>query len=319
MMSFNFGVWKKKPVSAPRLFGVQIMSIVLLVMFIAPPAYSTDLTQSHASEAKELILTPVLKLHQDTSRRLEKIRGGRKANTDDFPASFQIKTGKDTCTWFLVGDRTLMTAAHCVPPDGVSIKVEGWDQKKQKTVVIKKCTRAPNYSSDPSQDWALCLLKEPYKLPQFPDRPTGYEVLNTDAKMLKMKQTVVITGFGCSHESGSSDNIYRYGLARITNLPPSVRVHNEGKRPNFVELREKPASLCAGDSGGPAFQTVDGTLGYRLVVGINAKTEYMLGYSYLASTSTRAALDFFRNWARVNKQRICGLDEDARNCRPTRY
>ncbi len=293
--------------------GLRVVFAVCLMISVASSAWSTDPIPDPGSGAKVLVLKPVPELSQDNSGPV--IIDGQPASPDDYPASFLLAGDGGKCTWFLVGPRTLMTAAHCVL-DGASIKIVN----EQKTVYEGRCERAPKYPEDPSQDWALCLLATDYPPPIISGRPlTGYEVLNTDPSALGIGQRIQITGFGCDRKGGPLDDIYRVGWAKIDEVPPDVRVPPKYVRaPNFLKIKKLPSHLCGGDSGGPAFSFLGSSRFFRQVIGINAQTVYELGDGYLASTSTKAALDFFQQWEVKHGQEVCGLRKNVRNCRPTK-
>jgi hypothetical protein len=277
---------------------------------VVSSAWGIDPIPNPESGEKVLVLRPVVERRQDN-----KIIDGQQASPDDYPASFQLAVDQRVCTWFLIGARSLMTAAHCVK-DGASIKIV----KEQKTVYEGQCERAPKYPKDPSQDWALCLLSTDYPPPVVPGSlVTGYEVLNTDPLALQIGRSIQITGFGCDHKDGTLDGIYRVGLAKIAEVPPDVRIPGiYGRRPNFLKIKKQPSQLCSGDSGGPAFSFVGPSHFFRRVIGVNAQTVYELGNGYLACTSTKDALDFLGQWGQKHDQGVCGLHKGVKNCRPTK-
>jgi hypothetical protein len=293
------------------LMGLRALYSVWLMISLASSAWGADPIPNPGPEAKVLVLTPVLELDQEETGPA--VIDGQQASPGEYPVSFLLKTDQGKCTWFLIGARTLMTAAHCVS-HGASIRIE---KKKDQTGAYEgKCERAPGYSSDPSQDWALCLLAENYPPPVLYGKPlTGYEVLNTDPAAVKKKKRIQITGFGCDYERGPLDGIYRVGWAEIFEVPPWASLPDVvGRTPNVLMIEKQPSQLCGGDSGGPAF--FEPVEGFRQVIGINSETVYADGYGYLASTSTEDALDFFNRWAKTHGQKICGLHEDVEDCRP---
>ena len=302
-------VGKQSP-SGRLLIGVRALPIFFLLIVVVSPAWGIDPVLNRGPGAEVLILTPVLELHQDGSGPV--IIGGQPAITDDYPVSLWFETKNEKCTGFLIGARVLMTAAHCVS-EGTLVKIK---EDGGMAGIEGHCHRAPKFPSDPSQDLALCSLTKDYPLPDIPGKPlTGYEVLNTDPSKLMKGNRVQITGFGCTLEGGSLDNIYRVGWSKIDELPPKVP-HAQCS----IKIRGQ-SQLCKGDSGGPAFAIDKKSPSFRRVIGINSKTSYTPGLvvGFLASTSTKDALDFFRNWAKEHDgQKICGVHKDAEDCRPTK-
>jgi hypothetical protein len=302
----------KRSPRGQRLMRLRVLYAVCMMISVASSAWGIDPIPNPGSGAKVLVLTPVREQPQDNGGPV--IIDGQLADPADYPVSFQLSGDQGICTWFLIGARTLMTAAHCAS-DSSSIRIE-----EDRTIAYEgQCERAPNYPNDPSQDWALCLLSNDYPPPLIAGKPlTGYEVLNTDPSALKRRQQIQITGFGCDREGGPPDNNYRVGTAEIYEVPPWVSLPDVlGRTPNLLMIKKQPSQLCGGDSGGPAFEIVEGL---RRVIGINSQTAYMeLGVGYLASTSTKDALEFFEQWAGKHDQKICGLHKDAKKCRPTRF
>jgi Trypsin len=296
-----------------RCMRSKLMCFVLLMIVAVSSAWGIDPVPNSGCGAEVLVLTPVKKLHQNNSGPV--IIDGQPASPDQYPVSFLLSTAQGKCTFFLISARTLMTAAHCAS-NGSLIRI----QEDRTTVYEGQCERAPQYPSDLSQDWALCLLSKDYLPPIVGAMPpVFYEVLNTDPSALQIGQRVQITGFGCHQEGGTIDNIYRVGWAEIAELPGDVLLpHSKVETPNALMISKRPSQLCAGDSGGPAFVIDEDSPSFRWVIGINAQTSYTTGFGFLASTSTKDALDFLNEWSKKHDEKICGLHADAKDCRPTK-
>jgi hypothetical protein len=233
------------------------------------------------------------------------LRGARIADPSEWTASFYTSSAAGMCTSSLVGDRILLTAAHCVENGAaITLRYGGTDFQAM-------CERAPGYSPDSprsaSADYALCALDR--SIPGIPA-----ERVNSDPTRLAVGGTVLLTGFGCvtNQGTGGNDGIYRVGESQIVALP------NANDNSIIVEGR---AGLCFGDSGGPAFLQLAG--GRRIQISVNSRVQNLGGSggtnlgprSYLSSTSTPEALVFLRDWSRRNNLRICGVDPQAVSCR----
>jgi hypothetical protein len=311
---------RKKALSrGQRLMGLGMLSAGCLMLAFALLAWGADPVPNPGAGVQVLVLKPVRDLPQDSNGPA--VINGQLADPKEYPVSFLFESNHEKCTGFLIGARTLMTAAHCVS-DGTSIRIEN---EGEATTYEGPCVRAPGYRNDPSQDWALCLLSQDYLPPIIPGKPlTGYEVLNADPSTLKIGKRIEITGFGCTHPGGPLDNKYRVGWTSIDGLPPEVDIPGIGKKPNVLRIKPQPYApqqpgLCGGDSGGPAFEINDKSPSFRRVVGINSRTVHEMNWGYLASTSTKDALAFFKKWADDYQQKICGLHKDAEKCRPTKF
>ena len=102
--------------------------------------------------------------------------GGKPAKGGEFPASVYTSIGNSRCSATLVGDRALIIAAHCANDGARAAFSVGANHYSA------VCTRANEYRSNNTADWALC----------FVDRPvTGilFEQVNTDPKILSMGNT----------------------------------------------------------------------------------------------------------------------------------
>lgn len=254
------------------------------------------------------------------------IENGQPANSAEYPASFMSTNSHGIqCTWFLVNSKTLVTAAHCTETGEKLEILKPSPIGANDDVYSGRCERLDAFAIDKSKDWALCLLDKNYDLPTGDRiRISGYEILNVRENFIKKRLAIQITGFGCVGVKKLPDGIYRVGWARVTILPPKVRIADPdvlGSTPNWIKIENNPAVLCGGDSGGPAFAYLDANMYYRVVVGVNSRKLNSpglsnLGLGVLSSTSTKSAVNFFEDWAGRNGQRLCGLHMDAKGCRP---
>lgn len=232
------------------------------------------------------------------------LRGARVADPAEWQASFYSLSAGGSCTSSLIGDRVLLTAAHCVA-NGAAVTLRRNGQQYRAL-----CEHSPGYGSGSaaavSEDYALCAIDRSVSGVQA-------ERINIDPGRLQVNGPVLLTGFGCTTDQGTggNDGIYRIGDAKIVSLPA-------GGNNDATVTGE--AGLCFGDSGGPAFIMGPGSA--RVQISVNSRVENKsptgidLGpKSFLSSTSTPKALAFFRDWSNRNKLRICGLDPQASPCR----
>ena len=228
--------------------------------------------------------------------------GGREAKSTDFPASLYAVSDKGYCTSALVSATVMLTAAHCVT-NGENITVT-LNKKSYDGV----CTRAPGYVFKPYNpfDWALCLMSS--EIPGI-----AYELVNTDASRIQEGGELLLAGYGCvtTEKKGGHDGKYRIGEASVDQVPTG---DNDDIRVKGVPTPQGKATLCPGDSGGPAFLYLDVNKRYRVIAAVNSRFVFP-DTSYLSSTSTKRAKDFFDAWSKTNGARICGIHSNAVGCR----
>jgi hypothetical protein len=138
-----------------------------------------------------------------------------------------------------------------------------------------------------------------------------YETVNTDATRIRIGTELLLTGFGCTQDTGTgSDGNYRIGEATVSALPSGS---------NNDMTTSGDVALCYGDSGGGAFLFLDTAQKKRVQVSVNSRIEVLddgrLGKSsFLSSTSTMASQSFLKRWASANTADICGVTPSAKNC-----
>lgn len=211
-------------------------------------------------------------------------------------------TSHGTCTATLIGEATVLLAAHCVPDQSrVTFIFDG-------TIVRSFCEQAPGYVRRNAEDFALCLLEH---------RVTGIPYERVETRAAPAADTgVFLTGYGCTERDGPIDGKLRIGGSRIA-PPPAGWGDAAGTIFTSSRIDGGGAILCPGDSGGPLFlyhgQNVEDA---RTIVGINSRTTYEVGVSIFASTASAAFKGFATEWTGRHDQTICGFNlDDPRLCR----
>lgn len=267
---------------------------MLLRIAVAALAF-TSCYQSQKSENENiLILHPIEELPQKAEPKTGEfpvLIGGRAADPKDWPASMYADLGGARCTATLVGERVLLIAAHCVADSGkAQFKAAG-------VTYTSVCNYSKDYQGNSTADYAACEVDRPVQNVPF-------ELVNTDANLVKVGDEILLTGYGCvvPGGSGGNDGTYRIGESRVVQVP-------SGNSNDIVT--SGPAALCYGDSGGPAFKLV-GNKRYQLSV--NSRGDIRTT-SYLSSLATPQGKRFLKAWTELKGHKICGMHEDAVNCR----
>lgn len=219
------------------------------------------------------------------------IVGGAPADPNLWSATLILDAPK-RCTATVVGPKAILTAAHCL--GGATT---GSVLINNQTLSLT-CQPNPKYSTDPTADVAMCAASGTITAPKL-----KYEVLNTDAAMVKVSTSIVLLGYGCLTEGGPvSDTLY-VGSATVKGLPVAD---------NRYEV-QGGAKLCGGDSGGAGYVMVDPSR--RVVFGVNKSQVPATKTSYLTSVTTTDDADFIKTWGATTGNKICGLDAGVSNCR----
>lgn len=219
--------------------------------------------------------------------------GGRPANPAEWPASVYASANGARCSATVVGPKSVAIAAHCVG-DGQSISFTAGANRYS-----ARCTHMPEYRSNSTADWAMCLVSQ---------EVTGvpFEVIDVgnDGVPLAIGDEVQLTGYGCTNPGGGggNDGTFRIGEANVTRLPSGS---------NYDTVTTGKAALCFGDSGGAMYCKKNGK---RRLCGINSRGDIRTT-SYLSSTFVPKHKAWIEKWASANGAEVCGVTPNARGCR----
>jgi hypothetical protein len=233
------------------------------------------------------------------------IIGGSKADPAQWPMTFVFANpAGGGCTSTAVGERTVITAAHCIPNGAIGIVEIG--NRRIRTV----CTHHPDYRTESgdqpgwearaSPDFALCALSEAL--------PGGLlERIDVDGKSIAKGRQVHLVGFGCNQPGGADGafGVLFEGDSEIDAVPVA---------PNYYTYT-RGAAVCYGDSGGAAYQFQGAGNARRLLVAINSRGNIST-ISLLSTTKESGFIAWARNWATANGKEICGIHSTATGCRP---
>ena len=181
--------------------------------------------------------------------------------TSGYPTVGELSSG---CTATLVGQKTVLTAAHCANTGGSYMFTLSSGTYSGKGV------RHPSYSGfNMSSDIALVLLN------QAP--PLNPSAIANAAPAVG--DVVTLVGFGVTSENGSDSGTKREAKNKIAQL--------SAKEMTFYGSGNGTGNTCYGDSGGPAFASINGNF---VVVGVTSRG------SYCGVDGIDTRVDAFKDW-----------------------
>lgn len=199
------------------------------------------------------------------------------------------------CTATAVGEKVVLTAAHCVQHESSAQVLPPGDDE----VLSLTCYHHDMYPADYSADFALCLASS--KLEWGP-----FENINTDENLIQKDRDVLLLGYGCLTEGGEDRN---FGVLYRGNAKVKSR-----ERDRMYAVTNGGAALCFGDSGGGAYAYLDDAKTRRVLFGVNSRGDISRN-SWLSLTDDPRFQKWAKSWAEQHNVAICGLHGDAHNCR----
>ncbi|RJG52486.1 hypothetical protein D0Z70_19965 [Sphingobium terrigena] len=229
----------------------------------------------------------------DATEASPEIIGGSKAIMANWPATFVFTaTSGEHCTATAIGPQVLLTAEHCIrgAANG-TIKASG---------IAVQCEAHPFHNSN--YDIALCFTAARIVL------AAGQDFETIDLKLKPADDTrLSLLGFGCISRGGVSGVLYE-----------GTSVVKDATAQKAVFFTTGGVSVCAGDSGGAAYQPGVGSS--RRVVGVaSAAISGQNDLSRFTALANGPTIVFFEDWA--GRQRdpktgavipveICLVDKD---------
>jgi len=173
-----------------------------------------------------------------------------------------LASGSARCSATLIGQRTVLTAGHCVKTTSVSFTVEG--QKYASAQVI----RHPGYAGGNQNDLAVVILQQSV---------VGVAPSPVNTSPVQVGQSIILVGYGKTGEYSGGFGTKRVGHNSISSVG-STTFKFKGQ-----------SNVCNGDSGGPTF--VLDSNGQELVAGVHSTKSGVCG-----SGGTDMRVDAYQQW-----------------------
>ncbi len=219
------------------------------------------------------------------------IVGGAPADPALWPATLVFDTPA-RCTATVVGPKALITAAHCLDASNTGSAILAGQ------TISLTCKVNPSYPNDQTADVAMCATSATITAPGL-----KYEVLNNEPGLVKVKDSVVLLGFGCTTIGGNVSDVLFVGSAAIKRTPLNFQRYEA----------EGGAQICEGDSGGAGYRVLSSSK--RVVFAVNESRAPHEPLSYLSSVTTPDNMTFIRSWAVSTGNSLCGFDTGVSGCR----
>ena len=289
-----------------------------LILLLGLPAGMSSINAAQAQG--NVLMTPI---PQDSHARPQ-IVGGKPAKREDWPVTLLFEFAGSHCTSTVIGDRVVVTAAHCVD-DEIDGKASKTNAKAvlANTMIDLKCYQHPRYrgsicnnveSSEKiigcTADVALCLAIAG----SIPESAGKFERVRASLPGPEANDKIVLLGFGCTVAGGALSPDLQIGdpdpVVEWTSTP-GASIDPKQTYKEYIKVHGA-AAACKGDSGGSSYTSSD--LGTKEIVGITSRGN-MSTDSYLVNVLDTHIVDFFKDFASKYGVTICGLDQKAKNCR----
>jgi hypothetical protein len=308
-------------------YAFVVGTIVLIAVMRTPGiCRAAELCAQHPlKDSEQFVVTRPLEVKAPDMK--PEVIGGSVVEIGEWPATMILCSKAGTfCTATAVGQRIVLTAAHCLEGleradyvvgrfDHVSNDEFGARTELQLGV---KCRTHGKYrpflgrielttvmKNEWSADLAVCAVEKNMNL-------TAYERVLKFSDRIAVHDEIMLVGLGCTESGGGGKMEVPYqGPAPIDSFVAGTYFVHTKRDPDSVQHW---AALCSGDSGGAAFKSF--SAGDRYVVAIAAISDDK-EQSFLTNVTATDMIEFIKDNSNNNDLAVCGLHSAAPPCRQT--
>lgn len=256
--------------------------------------------------ADDFVLTPLSKQNKSAKPF---VVGGVRADPAQFTSTLIFETDQ-RCTATIVGQRSVLTAAHCVANNlNGSLKLNGRSIpltcEMHSHYAGAACLSGNPVRNECTADIALCLAGSVISAPGM-----RYEKVHSTVEApLRVGSSIVLLGYGCTSHGGAPSNALYLGSANIRSISKGDAATTPEESFHVVQ---GGAVACEGDSGAGALNAVN--LSARRLIGVTSNTNEAMNITRLVSPRDRRIYLYMVRWGNSRNTKICGVHGNAPGC-----